>query len=1491
MKFRVVIGIFISCVLLKTASVDATPLRLTVQPKGTNQVELTFGPVVPGVSYEVLVRTNGPEGHWMTFSEYFGGSNTTVTAVCDLGGIPGLRQNTLHSWKFVAGRWDDPLGDELPPLYKELVLRIDPFASGDPYGNQMGDGWNNLQKLQNNMDPFRAYPPPAPQSSVAFYQGTNDVRHGRAVLTWRVFNGPVPDYFLIERANRTMRPVTNDMRFQRTPPFGPNGRFPTNLPPNFRPMNGRPGFPRENPMVTGPYEVVARAPGQAGLSEYRYIDPNVDTFFQPLYRIQPHYTPPLRAVLHQVDTTEIRKTIVSVVAQQTTNGYALTVPHPVPYASYLLLVRDKIDPHWRASGYFASGTNREPVYLHVDKQGMMHEGQSPIAMPEVKFLPDVVKPEFTAGWGEDSDGDGLPDVYEVLVTHTEPDNADTGDTGILDGYKEMTSDGWNNLEKFRRRVDPLQPAQPPPTVELRQPTESEIMKSVMPKTDLSCDLQIEVRTNGATNYQPIEQVPWMVSKIMNFRQPNDRKNFDLRISWRFADPKANQYENNSFGRGEASFQALESLVAKASLQLAESFKANLAANPPLSPTALSNTMAAIEHAYRQGEMEKGLAMAEMMTLSDNQSQDFYGRVIDQHGQPVVGADVSININLSFGQGGTQKTKTDASGNFQFTGIRGESVSVTPEKSGYQIEGHGLGLHGRGGPESNPNHRAIYTMWKLKGPEPMIHDSERYRVKSDSRIYTVDLLSKKLVEGTNDPGDLLIQFQRPAQVKPHENFEWSFTLTPLGGGVIEVTNEDYLNEAPAKGYRPQYRLDMTPANPKWSGWNGEATFYLKSRNGKAYGHFHIRLDPVDRDGSSMEIESYVNPAGSRNLEFDPDKQTEYKSPQAAVTSPTPVVPKKLRVASTNASGQVVSWGSIVLPLVQPGTRFIAVAAGGEHSLALKADGTVVAWGRNLSGESTVPEGLSNVIAIAAGGRSNSGFSVALRRDGTIVAWGDNAHLQTSVSNGLNNVVAITAGTEHCLAIKNDGTVIGWGINEDGKTQAPDGLNKVVAVSAGEEHSLALKSDGTVVAWGRNQHGQASVPEGLTNVVSICSGSYFNLALKKDGTVVGWGIDVPKDLTNVTAIAAGPWDGMALKRDGRLVVWGQSYFSATQVPVEATNITTFSGGGNDYGDHSLALLKDGTIVGWGNNNFGQSVSPGILNGITSIAAGLGHYLAIKSDGSVIAWGGENHQGDGQAWVPSGIEDVKAIAGGWYHSLAVRDDGTVVGWGFGTFGQTSPPGDLSNVVAVTTAYNHSLALKQNGTVVGWGNPGLAQVPVGLSNVVAVAAGTGHNLALKNDGTVLGWGAGGSIQTDLPNNLNAVISIAVGGEYAGDHNLALKQDGTIVAWGSNNAGQTNLPMALTNVIAIAAGANHSLALKKDGTVVAWGDNSAGQSTVPRDLKNVVAVSAGGLSSAVIVVAPVSALATASTFAIRGIWISVILVMIFLFVIGFVWFVFRRRA
>src|SRR5262249_3006312 len=125
------------------------------------------------------------------------------------------------------------------------------------------------------------------------------------------------------------------------------------------------------------------------------------------------------------------------------------------------------------------------------------------------------------------------------------------------------------------------------------------------------------------------------------------------------------------------------------------------------------------------------------------------------------------------------------------------------------------------------------------------------------------------------------------------------------------------------------------------------------------------------------------------------------------------------------GSVVEWGGYTMPLVPPGTRFIAVAAGGVHNLALKDDGNVLAWEHNGYAQCAVPEGLTNVIAIAAGDL----HSLALKSDGTVVAWGQNYFRQISVPHGLTNMVAVAGGLQHSLALRSDGTVTGWGSNLD------------------------------------------------------------------------------------------------------------------------------------------------------------------------------------------------------------------------------------------------------------------------------------------------------------------------------------------------------------------------------------------------------------------------------------------------------------------------------
>ncbi|MDD5667014.1 MAG: hypothetical protein PHS26_06850, partial [Actinomycetota bacterium] len=147
----------------------------------------------------------------------------------------------------------------------------------------------------------------------------------------------------------------------------------------------------------------------------------------------------------------------------------------------------------------------------------------------------------------------------------------------------------------------------------------------------------------------------------------------------------------------------------------------------------------------------------------------------------------------------------------------------------------------------------------------------------------------------------------------------------------------------------------------------------------------------------------------------------------------------------------------------------ISAGYYHSLALRSDGSLAAWGVNNQGQLNIPSG-DNYVAISAGAY----HCLALREDGSIAGWGYNDHGQATPPAG-NDYVAISAGNYHSLALRADGSLVAWGNNAYGQTAAPSG-NDFVAISAGDHHCLALREDGSVAAWGYNGSGQTNTPQG-------------------------------------------------------------------------------------------------------------------------------------------------------------------------------------------------------------------------------------------------------------------------------------------------------------------------------------------------------------------------------------------------------------------------------
>ncbi|HEX8737519.1 MAG TPA: hypothetical protein VF721_19460 [Pyrinomonadaceae bacterium] len=248
------------------------------------------------------------------------------------------------------------------------------------------------------------------------------------------------------------------------------------------------------------------------------------------------------------------------------------------------------------------------------------------------------------------------------------------------------------------------------------------------------------------------------------------------------------------------------------------------------------------------------------------------------------------------------------------------------------------------------------------------------------------------------------------------------------------------------------------------------------------------------------------------------------------------------------------GEALTPMPVAGmTNALQVASNGYHSMVLKADGTVWAWGSNSYGQigmgtfspatcfcvnSPRQSLISNVIQIDA----SYVTSMALKADGTVWTWGTDSGdgtngyvssvpVQKGAANAdFNNIISISGGDSHGLALKSDGTVWAWGWNSRGqlgdgssdnhrnRVERVSGLSGVTQIAAGEEHSVALKPDGTVWVWGRNDRGQIGngtmnsagclcVPlptqANISDVVDIKAEGDFTLARKRDGTVWAWG----------------------------------------------------------------------------------------------------------------------------------------------------------------------------------------------------------------------------------------------------------------------------------------------------------------------------------------------------------------------------------------------------
>lgn len=375
--------------------------------------------------------------------------------------------------------------------------------------------------------------------------------------------------------------------------------------------------------------------------------------------------------------------------------------------------------------------------------------------------------------------------------------------------------------------------------------------------------------------------------------------------------------------------------------------------------------------------------------------------------------------------------------------------------------------------------------------------------------------------------------------------------------------------------------------------------------------------------------------------------------ASCGSNTPTPPNSGPLATANGQA-ILGWGGNTSGQIGDGSttqrltpslvelrNIQAIAAGGDYSLALTANGHILEWG---GGKTTPTEvaGLASIKQIAAGDHHR----LALKEDGTVWAWGENTHGQLGDGSnssrptpvqvvGLNNVLTIAAGGDHSLAIRNDFSVWSWGANGEG--QLGDGTKtdrltpvvvpgiKAIEVAASSRHSVALTTDVKVMGWGSNSECQLGVdprskpfdpikcsehllptiifqgtsPFPSTQGHAIAATTSMTLVVLSDGSVFGFG--------GYGDSNSGQYRGMC---NYDLALGGATvYLQAPVVEVAA---------GTDY---ALFLTGKGEVLSLGANLAGQSglgttsvqecphaISSTTVRGVSQLAAGKEHSLAL-------------------------------------------------------------------------------------------------------------------------------------------------------------------------------------------------------------------------------------------------------------------------------------------
>jgi hypothetical protein len=255
---------------------------------------------------------------------------------------------------------------------------------------------------------------------------------------------------------------------------------------------------------------------------------------------------------------------------------------------------------------------------------------------------------------------------------------------------------------------------------------------------------------------------------------------------------------------------------------------------------------------------------------------------------------------------------------------------------------------------------------------------------------------------------------------------------------------------------------------------------------------------------------------------------------------------------------------VPPATYENGKVIGVDAGYRHNVALLSTGKVIAWWHDVCDDLddsvnnplpaycdptspnypiTIPSKAKYGVAQVQAGVD---FSVALRNDGTVVAWGSPVNNHLAIPATIQTVTQIAVGAEHVVALQEDGTVVAWGDDSAGQATVPEGLSDVIFVAAGAASSAAVTRSGKVVVWGETdfvkQGGASAVALNYSycTPVDVCSTNLVHTGQSPTASSVapGSNVDYATDNNSATSFSTDL---------NETNPWWQYPLGATSVPV--------------------------------------------------------------------------------------------------------------------------------------------------------------------------------------------------------------------------------------------------------------------------------------------------------------------------------------------------------